>query len=89
MTGVPKDQLEQLAQLYADPNKKVISYWTMGFNQHTRGVWANNLVYNLHLLTGKISQPGCGPFSLTGQPSACVLRVKWAPLLTVCLRTWW
>lgn len=63
MTGVPKDQLEQLAQLYADPNKKVISYWTMGFNQHTRGVWANNLVYNLHLLTGKISQPGCGPFS--------------------------
>lgn len=71
MTGVPKDQLEQLAQLYADPNKKVISYWTMGFNQHTRGVWANNLVYNLHLLTGKISQPGCGPFSLTGQPSAC------------------
>ncbi len=25
MTGVPKDQLEQLAQLYADPNKKVIS----------------------------------------------------------------
>ncbi|WP_268604340.1 molybdopterin-dependent oxidoreductase, partial [Escherichia coli] len=48
-----------------------ISYWTMGFNQHTRGVWANNLVYNLHLLTGKISQPGCGPFSLTGQPSAC------------------
>ncbi|HAU3357947.1 TPA: nitrate reductase catalytic subunit NapA [Salmonella enterica subsp. salamae] len=71
MTGVPKDQLEQLAQLYADPNKRVISYWTMGFNQHTRGVWANNLVYNLHLLTGKISQPGCGPFSLTGQPSAC------------------
>ncbi|WP_146626452.1 molybdopterin-dependent oxidoreductase, partial [Escherichia coli] len=71
MTGVPKDQLEQLAQLYADPNKKVISYWTMGFNQHTRGVWANNLVYNLHLLTGKISKPGCGPFSLTGQPSAC------------------
>lgn len=56
MTGVPKDQLEQLAQLYADPKKKVISYWTMGFNQHTRGVWANNTVYNLHLLTGKISQ---------------------------------
>ena len=43
----------------------------MGFNQHTRGVWANNLCYNLHLLTGKISKPGCGPFSLTGQPSAC------------------
>jgi nitrate reductase NapA len=43
----------------------------MGFNQHTRGTWANNLCYNIHLLTGKISKPGCGPFSLTGQPSAC------------------
>jgi nitrate reductase NapA len=43
----------------------------MGFNQHTRGVWCNNLVYNLHLLTGKISSPGNSPFSLTGQPSAC------------------
>ncbi|MBT9430242.1 nitrate reductase catalytic subunit NapA [Candidatus Symbiopectobacterium endolongispinus] len=71
LSGIPADQLEALAKLYADPNKKVISYWTMGFNQHARGVWANNLVYNIHLLTGKISQPGCGPFSLTGQPSAC------------------
>ncbi|WP_127959967.1 nitrate reductase catalytic subunit NapA [Serratia microhaemolytica] len=71
MSGVPKDQLEALAKLYADPKVKVVSYWTMGFNQHTRGVWANNLCYNLHLLTGKISKPGCGPFSLTGQPSAC------------------
>lgn len=71
MTGVPKDSLVELAKLYADPNVKVVSYWTMGFNQHTRGVWANNLCYNIHLLTGKISLPGCGPFSLTGQPSAC------------------
>ncbi|QPR29634.1 nitrate reductase catalytic subunit NapA [Edwardsiella hoshinae] len=71
MTGVPPDQLVALAKLYADPNIKVVSYWTMGFNQHTRGVWANNLCYNIHLLTGKISKPGCGPFSLTGQPSAC------------------
>src|SRR3546814_16117977 len=28
-------------------------------------------VYNLHLLTGKIAEPGNSPFSLTGQPSAC------------------
>lgn len=40
-------------------------------NQHTRGVWMNNLVYNIHLLTGKIATPGNSPFSLTGQPSAC------------------
>jgi nitrate reductase NapA len=57
--------------MYADPKVKVVSFWTMGFNQHTRGTWANNMVYNIHLLTGKISQPGNSPFSLTGQPSAC------------------
>jgi nitrate reductase NapA len=71
LSGVPPRQLEELAKLYADPKRKVVSFWTMGFNQHTRGTWANNLIYNIHLLTGKISEPGNGPFSLTGQPSAC------------------
>ena len=71
ISGVPAETLIALAELYADPNRKVVSYWTMGFNQHTRGTWVNNLMYNVHLLTGKISKPGCGPFSLTGQPSAC------------------
>ena len=71
LSGVPAERLERLAKLYADPNKKIVSFWTMGFNQHTRGTWANNLCYNIHLLTGKISTPGSGPFSLTGQPSAC------------------
>ncbi|MBS0341393.1 MAG: periplasmic nitrate reductase subunit alpha [Proteobacteria bacterium] len=71
LSGVSKDKLTKLAELYADPNVKVMSLWTMGFNQHTRGTWANNMVYNLHLLTGKISTPGNSPMSLTGQPSAC------------------
>ncbi|HWA38127.1 MAG TPA: nitrate reductase catalytic subunit NapA [Burkholderiales bacterium] len=71
LSGVPVDRLQKLAQLYADPKVKVMSFWTMGFNQHTRGVWANHMIYNIHLLTGKISTPGNSPFSLTGQPSAC------------------
>jgi nitrate reductase (cytochrome) len=71
LSGVETDQLRALAELYADPKRKVVSLWTMGFNQHVRGVWANQLCYNLHLLTGKIAEPGNGPFSLTGQPSAC------------------
>ncbi len=71
LSGVPANRLLALAELYADPKVKVMSFWTMGFNQHTRGVWANNLIYNIHLLTGKISTPGNSPFSLTGQPSAC------------------
>ncbi|MGB0941726.1 MAG: nitrate reductase catalytic subunit NapA [Marinomonas sp.] len=71
MSGVPAANIEKIAKLYADPSTKVMSLWTMGANQHTRGVWTNNLLYNIHLLTGKISEPGNGPFSLTGQPSAC------------------
>jgi nitrate reductase NapA len=71
LSGVAEKDLKALAELYADPKVKIISFWTMGFNQHTRGTWANNLVYNIHLLTGKISEPGNSPFSLTGQPSAC------------------
>ncbi|MBS3936231.1 MAG: molybdopterin-dependent oxidoreductase, partial [Sulfuritalea sp.] len=47
------------------------SFWCMGFNQHTRGTWVNNMNYNIHLLVGKISEPGNSPFSLTGQPTAC------------------
>lgn len=71
ISGVPADKILAAARLFADPNRKTISFWTMGVNQHTRGTWANNLIYNIHLLTGKICKPGSTPFSLTGQPSAC------------------
>jgi len=70
-TGISEEKLLSMAKAYADPDTKVMSLWTMGVNQHTRGVWLNSLIYNLHLLTGKISEPGNSPFSLTGQPSAC------------------
>jgi nitrate reductase NapA len=71
VSGVPAETVRQLGRLMGDPKRKVMSVWTMGFNQHVRGTWINNLVYNLHLLTGKIAEPGNGPLSLTGQPSAC------------------
>jgi nitrate reductase NapA len=71
LIGISPEDIRYLASLYGDPNLKVVSFWCMGLNQHTRGTWVNNLIYNLHLLTGKISQPGNSPFSLTGQPSAC------------------
>jgi nitrate reductase NapA len=48
-----------------------MSFWTMGLNQRITGVWANNLIHNLHLITGQIGKPGATPFSLTGQPNAC------------------
>ncbi|HEY6005354.1 MAG TPA: molybdopterin-dependent oxidoreductase, partial [Anaeromyxobacter sp.] len=64
-------KLRALADVYCDRSRKVVSYWTMGFNQHTRGTWVNEQAYMLHLLTGKQAKPGSGAFSLTGQPSAC------------------
>ncbi len=49
---------------------KTLSFWSMGMNQSTSGTDKNNALLNLHLTTGQIGQPGCGPFSLTGQPNA-------------------
>jgi len=64
-------KLKQLADLYIEKQRKVASFWTMGFNQHYRGSWVNEQAYMVHLLLGKQAQPGNGAFSLTGQPSAC------------------
>lgn len=71
LSGVPAEDLRELAEVFADPDAKVMSLWTMGVNQHNRGTWMNHNIYNIHLLSGKIARPGCGPFSLTGQPTAC------------------
>ncbi|MCL2807662.1 MAG: molybdopterin-dependent oxidoreductase, partial [Coriobacteriia bacterium] len=71
LSGVPVEDIEELAKVFADKDAKVLSLWTMGVNQHNRGVWMNHNIYNCHLLTGKYAQPGCGAFSLTGQPTAC------------------
>ncbi len=66
-----KKNLKSLADLYIEKGRKVVSFWTMGMNQHTRGTWVNEQSYMVHLLLGKQAKPGSGAFSLTGQPSAC------------------
>lgn len=66
-----KRKLKYLADLYIEKGRKVVSFWTMGMNQHTRGTWVNTLAYNVHFLLNKQALPGSGAFSLTGQPSAC------------------
>jgi nitrate reductase NapA len=66
-----KKKLRLLADLYIEKDRKVTSFWTMGFNQHYRGSWVNEQAYMVHLLLGKQAKPGDGAFSLTGQPSAC------------------
>jgi nitrate reductase NapA len=70
ISGCPREQIVQAARWFAG-SKASMSLWCMGLNQRTRGVWVNNLVHNLHLLTGHINRPGATSFSLTGQPNAC------------------
>jgi nitrate reductase NapA len=71
LSGVPPAIIQTLADVYGDPQRGTVSLWCMGVNQHVRGTWMNNLITDLHLITGKISRPGNNPLSLTGQPSAC------------------
>ena len=71
ISGVSVEDLQELYGLFADPNLKITSFWTMGVNQHNRGTWMNHNLHNIHLLSGHYCKPGDGGFSLTGQPSAC------------------
>jgi len=71
LSGVPRDKLALLADLFSDRTLRIMSLWCMGMNQHTRGTAINNLVHGLHLLSGHFGRPGDAPTSLTGQPSAC------------------
>ena len=44
--------------------------FSQGVNQSAAGTDKVNAIINCHLATGRIGQPGMGPFSLTGQPNA-------------------
>ena len=66
-----KIKLQKMANLYIEKGRRVVSFWTMGMNQHNRGTWVNEQSYMVHMLLGKQAWPGNGAFSLTGQPSAC------------------
>lgn len=69
ISGLSAASIRWLASLYGDPLRKVMSVWGREVNQDVRGTWANNLLYNIHLLVGKIASPGNSPFCTTGQPS--------------------
>jgi ferredoxin-nitrate reductase len=69
VAGVPAGELFSLASRIAQAGT-FLSLYCMGLNQSTVGMWKNNSLINIHLLTGQIGKPGAGPFSLTGQPNA-------------------
>ncbi|MFM7577136.1 MAG: molybdopterin-dependent oxidoreductase, partial [Microcystaceae cyanobacterium] len=67
--GISLEELEKITQCWAKA-KNVLSLWSMGLNQSSEGTAKICSLINLHLLTGQLSKPGAGPFSLTGQPNA-------------------
>ncbi len=67
--GIPEEQIRTAAQ-WLGGDHRFLTLWTMGLNQSSRGVDKNLALIALSLITGKIGIPGCGPFSLTGQPNA-------------------
>ena len=48
----------------------VIVMWGIGYNQHIHGQHNVISIVNLLAMTGNLAKPGCGPFSMTGQPNA-------------------
>ncbi|MBV1892051.1 MAG: molybdopterin-dependent oxidoreductase, partial [Gammaproteobacteria bacterium] len=48
----------------------VVIMWGIGYNQSIHGQHNVISVINLLTLTGNLAKPGCGPFSMTGQPNA-------------------
>ncbi len=82
---VTPELIRRVAAMFADATRKrmarakgthkggyggVIIMWGIGYNQHIHG--QNNVIsiINLLTMTGNLAKPGCGPFSMTGQPNA-------------------
>ncbi len=67
--GLDPDDVAAFFALFAG-TRKVVTLFSQGVNQSSAGTDKVNAILNVHLLTGRIGQPGCGPLSITGQPNA-------------------
>ncbi len=67
--GVPRAALDAAAATLFD-GRRLMSLYCMGANQSAQGTLKNRELIHLSLLLGQLGKPGCGPFSLTGQPNA-------------------
>jgi len=66
---VPEVDIAQLFNWFSQ-TEKTLSFYSQGINQSSSGTDKCNAIINCHLATGRIGQPGAGPFSITGQPNA-------------------
>ena len=80
---VSPELIRRIAGMFADATRKrlarkkegkeqggVVIMWGIGYNQHIHGQHNIISIVNLMALTGNLAKPGCGPFSMTGQPNA-------------------
>jgi assimilatory nitrate reductase catalytic subunit len=68
-TGLAVDDVTSFFKLWAS-TQRIVTCYSQGVNQSIQGTDKVNAIVNCHLATGRIGTPGCGPFSLTGQPNA-------------------
>lgn len=68
-TGLGKDSVLDFYKEFSS-YKRVVTVYSQGVNQSVGGTDKVNAIINCHLFTGRIGKPGCGPFSVTGQPNA-------------------
>ena len=77
ITGVPADQIRQIAEMMAKNRPGSILY-ALGMTQHTTGVQGIRSFTILQLLLGNIGKPGGGVNALRGEPNvqgACDMAV--------------
>ncbi|WP_119353579.1 molybdopterin-dependent oxidoreductase [Azohydromonas sediminis] len=75
LCGLDEADIVQAARWFAGigedgSRRPTLSLYCQGLNQSSSGTDKNVALINLHLATGQIGKPGCGPLSLTGQPNA-------------------
>ncbi|MDE1145937.1 MAG: molybdopterin-dependent oxidoreductase [Azospirillaceae bacterium] len=69
VTGLDPADLARFYDWFA-ATPRVVTVYSQGVNQSSAGTDKVNAIINCHLATGRIGKPGCGPFSITGQPNA-------------------
>lgn len=62
-----------LASLYADPARRVMTFWGAAVNRQSRGTWLNNALHNIHLVVGKVASPGNAAMPVSGPPGGAAL----------------
>ncbi len=66
LTGIRREQVIQLARLYATTEKALI-FWGLGVSEHRSGSQGTMALADLAMLCGHVGRPGTGAMPLRGQ----------------------